>query len=75
MSFLLGFFMGVVASFVFLASALYLLVTRPNNMAVAKFINGIALALAHKRPKPSAPAEPCKNGEATEQPEEPANQA
>jgi hypothetical protein len=63
MGFLLGLLVGVVSAiglFVFLA---YWLCSRSSNMALARCLNGIAQALAHK-PKSSEPLTPGENGEA-----------
>jgi len=62
MGFLLGFMLGLFAVaglFVFLV---YWLCTRPNHIAVAKAINGVAQALAHT-PKSPEPATPGTDGE------------
>ena len=48
MSFILGFLTGILVAYGVLALLTYWLCSRSNNMAVAKFINGIAQALAHK---------------------------
>ena len=67
MSFLLlGFFMGMLTAFGLLGFLIYWLCCRSNNVAVAKFILGIAQALAHKRKSPEPPA-PSKNGELMEE--------
>jgi hypothetical protein len=63
--FLLGFMMGFVAAIGLFGFLGYWLCSRPNTIAVAKFINGIAQALAHK-PKSSQPLAPGKNGQATD---------
>jgi hypothetical protein len=49
MGFLLGFLIGVLAAIMLLGLLVYWLCSRPNSMAVAKFINGIAQALAHRK--------------------------
>jgi hypothetical protein len=66
MGFLLGFMTGLLVAIGLFGFLTYWLCSRPNNVAVAKFINGIAQALAHK-PKPPEPSAPGKNGEATEE--------
>jgi len=64
MGFLLGFLMGLLAAIGLFGFLTYWLCSRSNNIAVAKFINGIAQALAHK-PKSPEPSVPGKDGEAT----------
>jgi len=66
MGFLLGFMMGLLAAIGLFSFLTYWLCSRSNNIAVAKFINGIAQALAHKTKSPE-PLVPEKNGEATEE--------
>jgi hypothetical protein len=48
MSFILGFLMGILTAYGLLGGLTYLLCSRSDNIAVAKFLNGIAQALAHK---------------------------
>jgi hypothetical protein len=48
--FMLGFLTGIIAALGLLGFLTYWLCSRSNNIAVAKFINGIAQALAHKGP-------------------------
>jgi hypothetical protein len=43
---------GLLAAIVGLGLLAYWVCTRPNNMAVARFINGIAQALAAQQQKP-----------------------
>lgn len=66
MGFILGFLTGILAALGLLGFLTYWLCSRSNNIAVAKFINGIAQALAHK-PKSSEPSTPGKGGEAMEE--------
>jgi hypothetical protein len=65
MGFLLGVFMGFFGAFVIIGVLAYLLCSRSNNIAIAKFIDGVAQALAHSPKSPESPA-PSPNGEATE---------
>ena len=65
MGFLLGFLMGLLAAIGLFGFLAYWLCSQPNSIAVAKFINGIAQALAHQ-PKSSAPLAPGENGKAIE---------
>jgi len=65
MGFILGFLIGLIAATGLYGFLAYWLCSRSNNVAVAKFINGIAQALAHE-PKSSPPLAPAKNGQATE---------
>jgi hypothetical protein len=48
MSFILGFLTGILFAFGLMGFLTYWLCNRSNNIAVAKFINGIAQALAHR---------------------------
>ena len=66
MGFILGFLTGILAALGLLGFLTYWLCSRSNNVAVAKFINGIAQALAHK-PKSSEPSTSGKGGEAMEE--------
>jgi hypothetical protein len=66
MGFILGFLMGLLAAIGLSGFLAYWMCSRPNSMALAKFINGIALALAH-RPKSSEPLAPGKIGQAMEE--------
>ena len=70
MGFLLGLLMGLLAAIGLFGFLTYWLCSRSNNVAVAKFINGIALALAYKpnTPRPLTPDTPAKNGEAKAEP-------
>jgi len=52
MGFVLGFLTGLLAAIVGFGLLAYWVCTRPNNIAVARFVNGIAQALAAKQPKP-----------------------
>ncbi len=70
MGFILGFLMGLLAVIGGLFGLAYWLCTRSNHSAIAKAMNGLALALAH-RPKSS---EPDTNGEALEDAREHANE-
>jgi len=49
MGLIIGFLMGLLAAVMGFGLLVYWLCSRPNSMAVAKFINGIAQALAHKK--------------------------
>jgi len=66
MGFILGFLMGLLAALGLFGFLAYWLCGRSNNVAVAKFINGIAQALAHK-PRPPEPLEPGQNGQPAEE--------
>ncbi len=55
MGFVLGFMMGLVGAVILFGVAAWWVCSRSDSVAVAKFINGIAQALAH-RPKTSQPA-------------------
>ena len=59
MSFILGFLTGILFAYGLLALLTYWLCSRSDNIAVAKFINGIAQALAHRAPR----VEKTKNNE------------
>jgi hypothetical protein len=50
MSFILGLLIGMLAAILVFGLLVYWLCSRENSMAVAKFINGIAQALAHRKP-------------------------
>lgn len=52
MGFLLGLLTGLLAAVVGFGFLAYWVCTRPNNMVVARFVNGIAQALAAQQPKP-----------------------
>jgi hypothetical protein len=52
MGFVLGLLTGVLAAIVGLGLLAYWVCTRPNNIAVARFINGIAQAVAARQQKP-----------------------
>jgi hypothetical protein len=65
MSFILGFLMGLLTAMGLLAFLTYWLCNRSNNIAAAKFINGIAQALAAKG-RPPEPTAPANNGAAME---------
>jgi hypothetical protein len=52
MGFVLGLLTGLLAAVVGLGLLAYWVCTRPNNIAVARFINGIAQALAAQQSKP-----------------------
>jgi hypothetical protein len=64
MGLILGFLIGLISTVGLFGFLIYWLCSRSNNVAVAKFINGIALALAHK-PKSSEPL-PSGENEATD---------
>jgi hypothetical protein len=64
--FLLGFMMGLLAAIGLFGFLTYWLCSRSNNIAAAKFINGIAQALAHQ-PKSPEPLTPGGNGGATDE--------
>jgi len=66
MGFILGLLLGLLAAIGLLGFLTWWLCSRSNNVAVAKFINGVAQALAHQ-PKSSEPLAPDKEGEAIEQ--------
>jgi hypothetical protein len=61
MGFILGFMAGMLAACALLGIGVWWVCSRSNNMALAKFINGIAQALAHKA-RPPEPMTPSKNG-------------
>jgi hypothetical protein len=65
MGFILGFLMGLLAAIGLFGFLTYWLCSRPDGMAVAKFINGIAQALVEK--KSSEPLAPGKNGKAMQE--------
>jgi hypothetical protein len=50
MAFILGLLIGILAAILIFGLLVYWLCSRENSMAVAKFINGIAQALAHRKP-------------------------
>jgi hypothetical protein len=52
MGLILGFLMGLLASIIIFGLLVYWLCSQPSRMAVAKFINGIAQALAHRKSVP-----------------------
>jgi hypothetical protein len=52
MGFVLGLLTGFLAAIAGFGLLAYWVCTRPNNIAVARFINGIAQALASQQPKP-----------------------
>jgi hypothetical protein len=52
MGFVLGLLTGLLAAIVGFGLLAYWVCTRTNNIAVARFINGIAQALAAQQPKP-----------------------
>ena len=52
MGFVLGLLFGMLAAILLFGLLVYWLCSQPNRMAVAKFINGIAQALAHTRQLP-----------------------
>jgi hypothetical protein len=60
MGFILGLLIGQIVAVGLLIFLIYWLCRRSNNVAVAKFVNGIVQALMHE-PKPT---EPAGNGEA-----------
>ena len=64
MGFLLGFMIGVFTSFSVFVLFTYWLCSHKNNVAVAKFVTGIAQALEHKSKTPEVSV-PGTNGEAT----------
>jgi hypothetical protein len=61
--FILGFLSGLIVAIGLLGFLVYWLCTRPNQLAVARFINGFANALV-TRPKASGPALVADNGKA-----------
>jgi hypothetical protein len=61
MGFVLGLLTGLLAAVVGFGVLAYWVCTRPNNIAVARFVNGIAQALASQQPKPR------EKGKTTEQ--------
>ena len=63
MNFILGSLTGLLAAIGLFGFLTFWLCSRLSNIAVAKFINGIALALAHK-PKSSETSAPARNGQA-----------
>jgi hypothetical protein len=69
MGFLLGFFMGLLAAIGVIGFLVYWLCSCSNHIAVAKFIDGIAQAMAH-RPKASEPSTADANGVAAEESKE-----
>jgi hypothetical protein len=52
MGFILGLLMGILAAILLFGLLVYWLCSQPNSLAVAKFINGIAQALAHRKHVP-----------------------
>jgi hypothetical protein len=58
MGFVLGFLTGLLAAIAGFGLLAYWLCTRTNNLAVARFINGIAQALAAQQPKPRERGKP-----------------
>jgi hypothetical protein len=48
MGFMLGFMMGMLVAFALFGVLAWWVCSRSNSVAVAKFINGIAQALAHQ---------------------------
>ena len=64
MGLILGFLIGFIVAVGLLIFLIYWLCSRSSNVAVAKFVNGIALALAHKE-KRNETATPKEDGETT----------
>jgi hypothetical protein len=54
MGFVLGFLLGLLAAIAIAGGLAYWLCSRSNTVAVAKFINGIAQALAHRPRTPES---------------------
>jgi hypothetical protein len=52
MGFILGFLIGILAAIVLFGLLVFWLCSRPNSVAVSKFISGIAQALAHRKHLP-----------------------
>jgi hypothetical protein len=52
MGFVLGLLTGLLVAIVGFGLLAYWVCTRPNNVAMARFINGIAQALASQQPRP-----------------------
>ena len=48
MGFMLGFMLGILVAFTLFGFVAWWVCSRSNSVAVAKFINGIAQALAHQ---------------------------
>jgi hypothetical protein len=65
MGFILGLLMGLLAAIGLVGFLACWLCSRSDNVAVAKFINGLAKALAHKQ-KSSEPLTRGENGNAGE---------
>ena len=63
MDIVFGFLMGLLTAIGLFGFLTYWLCSRSNTMAVAKFINGIAQALAHK-PQSAEALTPGRSGEA-----------
>ncbi len=63
MFFVLGLLIGLLSAIGLFGGAAYWLCTRSNHVAIAKFINGIAQALAH-RPDSAGPMSSGSNGAA-----------
>jgi len=71
MGFILGFLMGLLSAIGLLVALAYWLCHRSNNVAVSKFISGIAQALEHIAP--SEPSSPDENEEEEEEGEQEAS--
>lgn len=65
MGFILGLLLGILAAILLFGLLVYWLCSRPNSLAVAKFINGIAQALAHRKHVPDG-ATPEEKADSTE---------
>ncbi len=63
MVFVLGLLLGLLSAIGLFGGVAYWLCTRSNHVAIAKFINGIAQALAH-RPDAGGPLNSGSNGAA-----------
>jgi len=62
MGFILGLLIGLLLAVALIGFLAYWLCSRSNTLAVAKFINGIAQALAALRPKSSEPPSATRDG-------------
>jgi len=67
MGFILGLLMGLLVAIGLFGFLAYWLCSRPNNIALARFINGIAQALAClNKAKPVEPPSPDQTGNAVQ---------
>lgn len=62
--FILGFLSGLLTAIGLFSFLAYWLCTRSNHLALARFIYGIAQALASLRPKSAGPSTTADNGKA-----------